>query len=286
MQEIAPHVSIETSYAGVTLGAVSWPHGLILIDSPFRPDDIRSWRSSLLNLGGGVDRLLVNLDAHFDRTLGARGMDCTVVGHESLAASFRNRPVTFKPQGSETGSEWELVDNLGNIRWAPPEITFSNQLIIHWNDQPMLLEYHPGPAQGSIWAFLPEEAIIFLGDAITLNQPPFLAGADLPLWIESLQTLLAPAYRHYYLVSGRGGLVQPEQVRSQIKFLEKVQKSLESLASRQARPEDTGKLVKGLLDGFDMPADKTALYTRRLQYGLQHYYNRVHQRLLENASQG
>ena len=72
MQELAPHVYIETGYAGVTLGAINWAHGLILIDAPFRAEDTRSWRSNLLNLGGGVDRLLVNLDAHFDRTLGAR----------------------------------------------------------------------------------------------------------------------------------------------------------------------------------------------------------------------
>ena len=71
MQEIVPNVYIETGYAGVTLGAINWPHGLVLIDAPFRPEDTRSWRSALLNLGGGVDRVLVQLDAHPDRTLGA-----------------------------------------------------------------------------------------------------------------------------------------------------------------------------------------------------------------------
>ena len=92
MQELANHVFIETGYAGVTLAAINWSHGLILIDSPFRPEDTRSWRSALLNLGGGVDRLLVTLDVHFDRTLGTRSMDCTVVGHEKMASVFRNRP--------------------------------------------------------------------------------------------------------------------------------------------------------------------------------------------------
>jgi len=65
MQEIAPHIFIETAYPGVTLGAISWPHGLILVDSPYRTDDVRVWRTSLLNMSGGIDRILVNLDAHF-----------------------------------------------------------------------------------------------------------------------------------------------------------------------------------------------------------------------------
>ena len=136
MQELAQHVYIETAYAGVTLGAINWSHGLILIDCPFRAEDVRSWRSALLNLGGGVDRLLINLDAHLDRTLGTRSMDCTVLGHDKMAGVFRNRPVTFKAQGSETGAEWELYNGLGSIRWAPPEITFTDQMVIHWDNNP------------------------------------------------------------------------------------------------------------------------------------------------------
>ena len=184
MQEIAANIFIETSYPGVTLGAVCMPHGLVLMDAPFRAEDARSWRSALVNLGGGVDRLLVNLDAHFDRTLGTRGMDCTVVAHEKVAQVFRNRPVTFKTQGSETGSEWEQYNGLGSIRWAPPEITFTESMNIHWEDQPLCLVSRPGPAAGAIWAELPEQKVLFLGDAIVKDQPPYLAWADLPAWIE------------------------------------------------------------------------------------------------------
>lgn len=136
MQEIAPHIFIETGFPGVTLGAINWAHGLVLIDAPFRIEDTRSWRSTLLNLGGGVDRLLVNLDAHFDRTLGTRAMECSVAGHEKLAQVFRNRPISFKTQGTETGAEWEQYNGLGSIRWAPPEITFTQQLDIFWEESP------------------------------------------------------------------------------------------------------------------------------------------------------
>ena len=148
MQEIVPNVYIETGYAGVTLGAINWPHGLVLIDAPFRPEDTRSWRSALLNLGGGVDRVLVQLDAHPDRTLGAKGMECTVIGHEKMLQVFRNRPVNYRPPSVDTGAEWELHNNLGSVRWAPPEITFSDTMEIHWNQSPLLLEHHPGPEQG------------------------------------------------------------------------------------------------------------------------------------------
>ncbi|HMD89456.1 MAG TPA: hypothetical protein VKF38_09865 [Anaerolineaceae bacterium] len=274
MQEIAPHVNIETSYAGVTLAAINWPHGLILIDAPFRPDDTRSWRSALLNLGGGVDRLLINLDGHFDRTLGTRAMDCTVLGQEKMAQVFRNRPVTFKIQSVESGAEWELYNGLGSIRWAPPEITFTQQMRIHWDSSPMVLEYHPGPSVGAIWAILPEQHIVFLGDAVMPGQPPFLANADIPAWIETLRELSSPIYQDYFLVGGRGGLFLQDQIHKQINYLNRVHQLLEPLAAQKAAPEETESLVPALLKGISIPSDRETQYHQRLQWGLYQYYIR------------
>lgn len=274
MQELAPHIYIETGYAGVTLGAINWAHGLILIDAPFRAEDARSWRSNLLNLGGGVDRLLVNLDAHFDRTLGTRAMDCTIVGQEKMASVFRNRPVTFKAQGNETGAEWESYNGLGSIRWAPPEITFSDQMSIHWEADPLILEHHPGPATGAIWALLPGSHVAMVGDAVVPDQPPFLSSADLPAWIESLELLLSPSYRDYLVVSGRGGLVAQQQVRAQLAFLQKVHQQVDTLAQKNGSPEDTAALVSGLMAAFHFPADRTAQYEQRLRHGLKNYFIR------------
>lgn len=274
MQELSSHVYIETSYAGVTLGAINWLHGLVLIDSPFRVEDTRSWRSALVNLGGGIDRMLINLDAHFDRTLGVRAMECTVLGHEKMSDVFHNRPVTFKAQGTETGAEWELHNGLGSIRWAPPEITFSDRLVIHWDDSPLILESHSGSSVGAIWAKMPSEKIVFLGDAVIADQPPFLAGADIHSWIHSLNQLITPEYQDFLLVSGRGGLVAQQQVRDQIHFLHRVDESISGLAKKSATPEDAASLAPTLLKQFVIPAGRETQYEQRLRYGLYHLFLR------------
>jgi nitrogen-specific signal transduction histidine kinase/glyoxylase-like metal-dependent hydrolase (beta-lactamase superfamily II) len=274
MQEISPHIYIETGYAGVTLGAINWPHGLILIDSPFRPEDTRSWRSALLNLGGGVDRMLVNLDASVDRTLGTRGMECTVVGHEKLLQVFRNRPVTFKPQSVETGSEWELHSNLGSIRWNPPEITYSEQMQVHWSTSPVVLESRPGPATGASWVVLPQQNIVFVGDAVVVGQPPFLAFADIPAWIESLQELLSPTYQNFLIVGGRNGLVTQNQAREQMEYLKEAHEKIEAIAQHKGSPEETSTLVPELLNRFHAPPGREEQYRSRVRFGLQQYYLR------------
>lgn len=272
MKEIAPNIFIETSYQGVTLGAVNWPHGLILIDSPSQTEDIRSWRAALLNLGGGVDRLLVYLDAHPDRTLGGRGMECTVVASEQTAEAFRNRPLNFKGYQSGTGADWENYPRMGNVRWAPPEITFTEHMLVYWSDFPMILEAHPGPSQGAAWAIFPEQKVIFVGDAVLANQPPVLEDADIPQWLEQLDVLNSKRYKEFLLVSGRQGLVRHEHITAQKQFLRKVERGLEKLAKKEAPAEKTESLVESLMSDFEFPRKHDAQYQQRLQYGLYHYY--------------
>jgi glyoxylase-like metal-dependent hydrolase (beta-lactamase superfamily II) len=235
---------------------------------------VRSWRSALLNLGGGVDRILISLDGHYDRTLGARLLDCTVIGHEKLLQDFRNRPVNFKTQGTETGSEWELHNGLGTIRWAPPEITFSHNLNLNWNDSPLVLESRPGPAVGAIWAAVPGQKVVFVGDAVVPGQPPFLASCDLPAWVESLDVLLGSDYRDFLVVSGRGGLVPVEQIRRQRQYLLDLDEAVEELAKRKALPEQTEGLVARFLKEFDLSGGREAIYAQRLRWGLMKYYTR------------
>lgn len=274
MQSIAKDIYISNEYPGATLGVINLPLGLIQIDAPPAPEDGRAWRAALLNMGGSSDRLLVNLDAHPDRTLGDRAMDCTVIAQEKTAHVFRTRPSTFKAQGEETGADWETVPGMGNIRWVPPEITFSHQMFIHWGDSPVLLEHHPGPTSGAAWVILQDLKIVFVGDAVLKNQPPFLAGADIPVWLGTLKLLLSPAYRNWLVVSGRGGVVAVEAIRAQKDYLEHVLTRVEKLAKKKSSPEAVENLVAPLLNPFKIPASQMHKYSRRLRYGLHRYYAR------------
>jgi glyoxylase-like metal-dependent hydrolase (beta-lactamase superfamily II) len=274
MDAIAKNVYIEDRYLGVTLGVIVQPRGLVQIDAPPSPEDGRIWRASLMGMGGGPERVLINLDAHPDRTLGARAMDCTVIAHEKTAQAFRNRPNTFKAQGDETGANWEAIPGLGSVRWAPPEISFMEKMTLHWGDMPILLESRPGPAAGAIWVILPGEKIIFVGDAVAKGQPPFLAYADLPAWIEALRLLQDADYKGFTIVSSRGGVVTQQVVRSQIDMLKRIHDRVEKLGSKKSSPAAVDKLAEQLLKDFKAPAARQKQYAHRLRYGLNHYYVR------------
>ncbi len=272
MQALANQVFIEEQYPGVTLGVIALPHGLIQIDAPPSPEDARSWRAALLNLNSGVERLLINLDGHPDRTLGARAMECTIVANEKTAETFRSRPNTFKAQGEETGADWESVVGLGSIRWAPPEITFTSTMRIEWSNFSVLLEHHPGPTAGACWVILPEPKIVFIGDLVVKNQPPFLANANLEEWIKSLDQLLA-GYRDYTIVSGRSGVVTAANAQSQREKISSLHESLEALAKQGAGPDALESLIPGMMPG-GKSSEHQKQYVQRLIHGLRHYYAR------------
>lgn len=274
MQSIANKVYMEDSFPGVTLGAISTPRGLIQIDAPPSPEDSRTWRASLMNLGAGPDRLLVNLDSHPDRTLGARAMDCTIIAHEKTAHAFRNRPTTFKAQGDETGASWESIPGLGSVRWAPPEISFTQDMVLYWGEHPIHLHHCPGPAAGAIWVVLPADQVVFVGDLVLKNQPPFLSNANLPQWIDSLKALMSPDFKKYTIVSGRGGMVTAALIKSQLDAIKHLHDRLEKMSARNAAPEATEKLADIVLSGYKIPATRQKNFAQRLRYGLRHYYIR------------
>lgn len=275
MQEIAPQVYIETDYPGVTLGILNWPMGVVLIDAPFRPDDIRTWRSSLQTLSGATECQLISLDDHFDRTLGSRQIECTVIGHEKLTQLLKDRPVNIKPQGIETGAEWELHNPPGNVRWSSPEITFSDHMEIHCGSNTLLLDYRPGPSQAAIWATLPEEKLVFVGDAVLPAAVPFLANADLTVWLETLGLLLKPEYRQYKFISGRDGVVAITEIKAQIKLLDKIQKQVEKLTTQPLRNEDIQKIASRILKECNVPKAREVHHLQRARYGLAQYLRRM-----------
>jgi glyoxylase-like metal-dependent hydrolase (beta-lactamase superfamily II) len=274
MRKILKNIYIETNYPGVTLGAVTMPAGTVMIDAPPRPDDGRAWRAELREQSSGENRILILLDSHPDRALGARALESAVLAHNLTAQIFEGRTAIFKAQQVDSGAEWERCSGLSGIRWMQPQVLFNQRAILNWGDQDILVEHHPGPERGAAWVVLPDSGVVFVGDAVVVKQPPFLARANLDAWIESLDLLLAKPYKDYKIISSRGGLVQPQDIRSLRRFLADTAGQLERLAKKKQLPDAAGKLAPKLLKKFSFAAKYRNMYEHRLSYGLYHYYAR------------
>ena len=273
MKQVGHGIYYEDSFSGVTLGALVYPQGIIAIDAPLRAEDARTWRSMLINQRGWPNRLLVNLDAHPDRTLGARALESTILSHQKTAQVFQNRPTIFKGLSTESGATWESHTDTIGVRWAIPDITFSERMILHLGGPDVILEHHPGCTPETIWVIIPQDRVVFVGDTVVIDQPPFFATADLEPWLEQLD-LLQTTFRDYVIISGRGGPVEKEDIRSQQRIIEHVLKGMERLARNNSPPEATEKLVQPILTKFFASELHQQHHVQRLRYGLHQGYLR------------
>ncbi len=273
MHQIERGILYEDSYLGVTVGALAYSHGVIFIDAPLRAEDARAWRSVVVNQRGGTNRLLISLDAHPDRTLGTRALECTIIAHQKAAHVFRNRPTIFKGQSAESGAIWETYNDAIGMRWASPDITFTQRMSLYWGGPEVILEHRPGPTPGSIWVTIPESRVVFVGDAIILNQPPFMAQADLDAWLQNLEELKT-TYHDYTIISGRGGPVASEEVAFQQKVLKEIIEAMQKLFGKNSSSDATEELIPALLSNYKFPHDLRELYTKRLRYGLHQSFAR------------
>lgn len=272
MHPIKEGIYYEDIYAGVVLGAVILPEGTLCIDTPFRPDQARAWKSYILTQSRSNHCILVNLDEHVDRTLGNRYIDLTILSHQKTFNTINNRTNIFKGQQPDTGSEWEKYPEMIGARWTPPDITFTNHLSIHWGDSTIAFDHRPGPASGAIWVEIPEKKVIFVGDSVIVNQPPFLAEADIPAWLETLSLLRRRKYQDYSIISGRSGPVPHEAIKSQQALLRSILGRLERMADRKNPPKNTFKMVSAIMAKLEVPKRYEKFFSQRLQYGLFEYY--------------
>lgn len=274
MKKIKTGIYIESGYAGVTLGALLFPRGTLLVDAPLKMEEARAWLADLRKKGAKGDRVLVSLDSHPDRTLGTQALDAEVIAHRESARQFRRRAAIIKSLRQESGAEWEGLEGLSNQRWVVPRLVFSERTRVHLGEDDVWVEAHPGPSPGASWVIVPDAKVVFVGDTVALKQPPFLALADIPAWVSSLDLLLSKEFKGYRIFSGRGGEVKAAQIRTQRRFLKDVEARLKRLAKRRAAAREVEKLVPKLISKYRYPAKLKVKYRQRLKHGLQGYYTR------------
>lgn len=283
MEELGKNIYLESGFPGVVLGAFIFEKGTLMVDAPFRVEDQRTWRTVLAGMELASDRLLVMLDPHLDRTVGVRAMEATVIGHANSGEILQNRPASARSQDIDAGADWEPFDLPVNIRWAVPEIVFSESISVYTGDHPIHLTHHPGAHKAGIWLQDDVEKVLFVGDSIVLHQPPFLAWADIDLWLEDLALLESDTYRGYKIVSGRNGVIKVRSIGKLKEFLTDVKKLLGKTAGKKAPVEALVDEVPRLLKTLNINRTLSQLYHNRLAWGLEQYYKNHFQNSVENS---
>ena len=275
MRKIASGIFIEDEYPAVMLGSVVTREGVIAVDSPLRVDDTRTWMGTLSDLGRV--RYLVLMDAHIDRVLGARVLNIPTIGHDQTRITMSGWSDSFKGRANPIGADADRLKRITGVRRAVPQLTFSDEMRIHLGEREFHFLHRPGPASGAIWMVLPDAKVVFIGDAVTINEPPYFGNANIDQWLESLDGLRDKRFASFKIISGRDGLIKRNDINTMARFLRRIPNRIQDFAEHGASPELVDDYARELMSSYQkVPSARTDICLLRLRASMINLHSRLY----------
>ena len=272
MQEIAPNVFITTNSLGLITGIIHPEEGLVLIDSPTRLDELDSIGAKLTGNAKPSPRFLIILDTNYDRLLSAKGMDFIIIAHVNSITPTKPKSGAAKASEDQTSLGDAPDSPNGSMRQFSPEIVFQTDMSIFLGTMEIRLEHHAGVNNAGVWVELPQQKLLFVGDTVMGDEPPFLAYFDADAWLTDLELLASERFRGYQIISSRCGIVTQEQIDIMRQRLTYIRDTLNPLLENKASLDEMLKLIPQIIDYYNVPPLLHDLYYNRLRWGLTTYY--------------
>ncbi|TET96838.1 MAG: MBL fold metallo-hydrolase [Anaerolineales bacterium] len=266
MQKIATNVYLENKYIGVNLGLVITGEGLLLVDSPLHTEEVNEWFKVVSERG--QPKFLILLDSHPDRVLGSRTLKLPAIAQDQTLKTIREWADTFKGNAHPIGAEADQLKRITGVNNAIPEITFSERMVIHMGGKEIVFLHRPGPRPGSMWMVIPDLSVVFVGDTVTIDEPPYFGVSDIEAWLNSLDELRGSDMKSYTLISSCGGRINRKDINHMARFLRKVQSRVEKLDDEKNRDEEIERLAIDLMGDFSIRSIQEDLILKRLKTGL------------------
>jgi cyclase len=201
LQQVSPHVHVETANLGSNNSIVVGAEGLALIDTPHRFTDAIAWRKVADGLGR--TRFVVNTDHHPDHTMGNYFMGGEVVSHIGTRAQLTtNAPTHEYLLDLMNRIDPDAVALLDDYAVRRPDIVFSEKADLHLGDVHLELTFQPGHTMNSLIAYLPEDGVVFTGDIVCESSLPSFQDSRIWYWFDALDAV--SAYNFDVLVPGHG----------------------------------------------------------------------------------
>lgn len=274
MQEIARQIFIECHPDDVVVGFIKMDFGLVLIDAPYQKHNQLSWLRKIEQLGGDLEKYLVMLDTHIDRTFGIRTLETNVIGHCKALDDLQSRSGTIRQQDLEHSSALTTEDLTQNPQWTVPNMAYSHDLNLYLDGESVSIFHMPGVHPAGSWLRHDAEKVVFVGDSVVINQPPFLGLSDVDCWIEELNGLISGDFQNYKIISGRNGLVEHREIVKLIDFLTKTRELVQGVNPEDSFHGKMEELLSTLLKMFNFDPKNKGLYQKRLSNGLEQYLHR------------
>jgi cyclase len=277
MRELAPSILVETGFHGANVGAILTGEGVILIDTPMLPDDADTWLKEIRKRTNEPILYILNTDHHRGHIIGNQYFPmATVIAHEfawknmkSYGDSFRTRLLNlYRNRMPEAAEEWKQ-----NLKIIEPEITFTGHITLFKGDKEIHLIPLGGHTPATTVIYLPQDGLLFAGDMVVTDRPPFLSQGDTKEWLEALTYLRKLQYD--VLIPGHGELTGKEATEKMSEFLRIVRRKVRSAYRAGLSKSDTARSLKHLIHHWPIPPFEKPKADRRFKSSLSRVWNEM-----------
>jgi cyclase len=285
IREIAPNIFVETEYHGANVAFIVSGEGVILIDAPMLPDQARLWLKEIRRRTNEPILYIINTDHHRAHVIGDQHFPtATVIAHEqawkemkSYGDSFRTRLINmYRDRIPEAVAEWKQ-----SLEIIKPEITFTSRTILFKGDKEIHLIPLGGHTPATSVVYLPNEKLLFAGDVVVTNRPPFLSQGNTKQWLEALTYLRK--MRYDVLIPGHGELSGKEATETMSDYLRLVRRKVRGAYLSGMAKADTARSLSHLIHYWPIPAFEKPKADRRFKSGLGRVWNEVRAEELAKA---
>jgi cyclase len=208
MREISPGIFVETDQRGANYAAILTDDGFIVVDTPIVPRQAVAFRDELRRISGSKPFLyIINTDHHRGHIVGNQYFVPTpVIAHDIAWKHMKGYGDNFKQRVIDSfKKEPEIQAQFGaqnDIQIVVPKITFSHRLDIARGGRDLRIIKIGGHTAATSVIWMPVEKLLFVGDAVWVDQHPYMAQANSKEWLDGLTYIRK--LRADRIVPGRG----------------------------------------------------------------------------------
>ncbi len=270
MQELAPGVFVETECRGANPGFIVTEEGTIVVDTPQVPAEARALRAEIERISGGKPILyVVNTDHHRGHILGNQWFQpAPVIAHDVAWNHMKGYTENFKQRVYASFKRYpEIQAQLADLEIIRPTLTFSRRVYLFRGGREVRIIWVGGhtPATSVVW--LPAERILFAGDAVWVDQHPYMGQANSKEWLEGLTYIrrLNPEY----IIPGHGPVCGREATEQISEYIRHLRSRVRSLYRAGKSKQETASLLVGeLLGWYPIPPERKSKIESQIKSGV------------------
>jgi glyoxylase-like metal-dependent hydrolase (beta-lactamase superfamily II) len=247
------------------------------------PSDLRNWRARIASVTQEPIVLLIQTDYDQARAVGPAFFDGTLIAHDATW----DRLKIYSSEKTLNQINALVAADGGKRKWRAraPDITFSEQLVLHKGQRDLYVLYGGGHSCGTSMVYLPDHQLVFSGDLVFCSQHPTMNLAETEEWVAALDRLSRMTIET--LVPGHGPICTPDAAEPLAAYIRKMrQRVRESFESGKSKSETSAAMIAEFLDAFPHTDQERDERRQRIKGGSDRIYDELRAIAKANVARG